>query len=256
MNEITSIKSTIVSAFVSNVNMRDDRTLLKYFELGKQLITCNVPKIIFLDEDMYQHVVTNMDICNENTRIYKISKKDSYLYRFEKYLTNFLLNTDNANKDTIEFMFTMCNKTEWVKDAILLNDFNTNNFIWVDFGIRHIFQCSDEDFHLKINELKYKEYDNVRISSIWWNLEDYHFNEETDIYDKIMWFFAGGVFGGNKNALLVFSERMKEKCIEIILTKGTIMWEVNIWYLIYIECNDLFYRYWCSNHNETLIDHY
>jgi hypothetical protein len=259
MDKNTFFKSTLVSAFVSNVNARDDRTLQKYFDLGKLLIQCDVPKIIFLDEEMHQYVVENMGeniLSNENTRIYKINKKDSYLYAFEKYLTNFQVNTDNLNKDTVEFMFTMCNKTEWIKEAILLNDFNTSNFIWVDFGIRHVFNCSDDEFIMKTNELKYKEYDNVRISSIWWNLQDYpHYNED-DIYNKIMWFFAGGVFGGNKNALLIFSEKMKNKCVEIIITKGTIMWEVNIWYLIHKEMDELFFRYWCSGHNETIIDHY
>jgi hypothetical protein len=253
------IKSTIVSAFVSDVNFRKDRNLQKYFDLGKLLINCDVPKIIFLDECMYKYFVENMGktiVSNTNTRIYKINKRDSYLYKYEKYLKNFQLNTDNSDKDTLDFMFTMCNKTEWIKKAIMLNDFNTSNYIWLDFGIRHVFKCSDEDFIYKVNKLKYIEYDNIRIASIWKNMQDYSwYNEDYDIYKKIMWFFAGGVFGGNKNALLTFSDKMKEKCMEIMLIKGTIMWEVNVWYLIYKECNELFSRYWCD-HNITIIDNY
>jgi hypothetical protein len=250
-------KTTLVSAFVSNVNMCNDRTMDKYFELGQLLINSDVPKILFFDETMYDYVINKLGkeiISNKNTRIYKINKKDSYLYRFDKYITDFQIITDNTNKDTIEYMFTMCNKTEWIKNAILLNDFNTSNYIWVDFGIRHVFQCSDKEFIEKIDNLKYKEYNNVRIASVWHNLQLYSYYEE-DICNKIMWFFAGGVFGGNKYALQEFSDRMKEKCIEIIITKKTIMWEVNIWYLIYKECNHLFDRYF-GDHNDLIISNY
>ena len=48
---------------------------------------------------------------------------------------------------------------------------------------------------------------------------------------------------------------MKTKYIEIITTKNTIMWEVNIWYLIYKENNDLFDLY-LSNHDDSIIDNY
>ena len=189
--------NTIVSAFVSNINNRDDITL-------------------------------------------KINS-----------LSQFNLNTDNPNKDTIEYIITQCNKTEWVKSAIELNTFNTNNFIWVDFGIRYIFNCSDKEFIEKIDELKYKVYKNVRIGNIW-NLQN---NYNINIYKDIAWYFAGGIFGGNKESLLHFSNKIKEKCIDIILTKNTLMWEVNIWYLIYIENKEIFDNYSC-NHNNSIIDNY
>ena len=44
---------TLVSAFISNVNNRDDRLLDKYYELGKVLLKTTINKIIFLDEIMY-----------------------------------------------------------------------------------------------------------------------------------------------------------------------------------------------------------
>ena len=48
---------------------------------------------------------------------------------------------------------------------------------------------------------------------------------------------------------------MKEKCIKIIEEKNTIIWEVNIWYLIYLDNKDLFDCYLC-NHDETIINNY
>jgi hypothetical protein len=153
-------------------------------------------------------------------------------------------------------MFTMCNKTEWVKRAIYLNYFKTENFIWVDFGIKHIFNgsfsyCSDEDFIEKINKLNDKKYNKVRIGGIWNISYDYNI----DIYKNVAWYFAGGVFGGNIHSLEKFGNLMKSKCIDIMTSKNTIMWEVNIWYLIYNENKLLFDIYGC-NHNASLIDNY
>ena len=242
--------NTIVSAFVSNINNRDDITLKRYYELGKLLLKSTVPKIFFVDETMF-NLINLLDYDISNTNIVKIEKKDIYLYEYINSLSQFNLNTDNPNKDTIEYIITQCNKTEWVKSAIELNTFNTNNFIWVDFGIRYIFNCSDKEFIEKINELKYKVYKNVRIGNIW-NLQN---NYNINIYKDIAWYFAGGIFGGNKERLLHFSNKIKEKCIDIILTKNTLMWEVNIWYLIYNENKEIFDNYSC-NHNNSIIDNY
>ena len=242
--------NTIVSAFVSNINNRDDITLKRYYELSKLLLKSTVPKIFFVDETMF-NLINLLDYDISNTNIVKIEKKEIYLYEYINSLSQINLNTDNPKKDTIEYIITQCNKTEWVKSAIELNTFNTNNFIWVDFGIRYIFNCSDEEFIEKINELKYKVYKNVRIGNIW-NLQN---NYNINIYKDIAWYFAGGIFGGNKESLLHFSNKIKEKCIDIILTKNTLMWEVNIWYLIYNENKEIFDNYSC-NHNNSIIDNY
>ena len=42
--------STLVSAFVSNVNERYTDSLTRYYKFGKLLLKSNTPKIIFLDE--------------------------------------------------------------------------------------------------------------------------------------------------------------------------------------------------------------
>lgn len=243
--------NTIVSAFVSNVNNRYDNSLFRYYNHGKLLLQSVVSKIIFVDEQMFNLIGNEYD--KTNTLIIKINKKDAYLYKHASKLSNFQLNSTDYTKDTTEFIFTMCNKTEWVKQAIALNYFKTDNFIWIDFGIKHVFTngCSNETFIEKINSLNYKIYKNVRIGGIW----DLNNEYNIDIYKDVAWYFAGGVFGGNKTSLIKFADLMKEKCIGIMNSKNTIMWEVNIWYLIYNENKSLFDRYIC-NHNSTLVDNY
>ena len=189
----------------------------------------------------------------ENTLLVEISKNNySYLHNYQHLLYNFHLNTDNYAKDTQEFIFTMCNKTEWIKKAIEINNFNTEHFIWIDFGIRYIFkEFTDIEFTEKINKLQFKTYDSVRIGGIW----NINYSYNINIYKDISWYFAGGVFGGNIQSLITFADKMKTKCLEIINKHNTIMWEVNVWYLIYLECNNLFNIYNCD-HNCSIIGNY
>ena len=247
--------TTIVSAFINFTNEREDIKLYNYYEYGKLLLQSTTPKIIFLDDLMMQLIGDNYD--KTNTILLKIDTTDLYLNQYKQEITQFKINTDNPKKDNMNFMFIMCNKTEWMKKAILLNNFNTTDFIWIDFGIRHVFSCNDNDFVNKIDQLYNKRYTNIRIGSIWDVNMDHTFQYylNNDIYKNIAWYFAGGIFGGNNKLLLVFAEKMKQKCIDIILSKHTIMWETNIWYLIYLENKELFDVYTCD-HNDSIIDCY
>jgi len=241
--------TTIVSAFISNMNKDKNRNFDYYLELGKLLLKTNIPKIIYVDEIMYEKI---KDYNNENTLIVLYDMKSSYLYKYinDEFLSNFNLNSTNLEKDTKEYMFTMCNKTEWVKEAIEINHFHSDNFMWIDFGIRHVFRC-DDSFTKYIENLNNKQYNKIRIASIW-NPE---VNININIYKDIAWYFAGGVFGGNSESLILFSEKMREQCLKIITERKEIMWEVNIWYLIYKDNKHLF-DFYQSDHNEIIVSNY
>lgn len=241
--------TTIVSGFLSKCNINVNRSFDKYVELGVKLLNINVPKIIFVDELMYDKIKS---YANEFTKIILYSKSESYLYPYinAEILCNFEVNTQTPLKDTMENMSVMCNKTEWIKKAIEINYFNTKQFTWIDFGIRHVI-TSDDNLNQYIFNLQQKSYDKVRIGSIWNVNHMYNIN----IYKNIAWYFAGGVFGGDKDKLLLFADKMKTQCIKIITEKQTIMWETNIWYLIYTEHPDLFEPYFC-NHNNSIIENY
>jgi len=239
---------TIVSAYITNINSRKDRSTEKYIEYGKILLQTKIPKIIFIDEIIFDEL---KEYSNELTHLIPIKKESIYFYEFKELLTNFKINSTSPEKDTIEYMFTICSKTDWIKKAIKLNFFNTSNFIWIDFGIKHVFNCEDNEFIKKIERLNNTLYKNIRIGSIW----DPDIKYGGDIYKDIMWYFAGGVFGGNKESLLLFSEKTKEMCMKIMVEKNTITWEVNIWYLVYKEFKELFNCYNCD-HNSSIIDNY
>jgi hypothetical protein len=239
--------TTIVSAFISNIN--NHRDIEKYIECGKKLLEIDVPKIIFVEQNIYD--IYLIDNCYNNTKFIIIKKEDIYFYEYYDKILNFNILKGNDTKDTLEYMFTMCNKTEWVKQAIEINFYNTKQFIWLDFGIYHVMN-NNLDFNDNIVKLYDKEYDNIRIASCW-DL-DMVYNID-NVYKYVAWYFAGGVFGGNCEKLLIFADLMKKKCLDIIEEKQHLMWEVNIWYLIYKDNKELFDPY-TANHNRSIITNY
>ena len=238
--------TTIVSAFISNVN--SNRNIENYIEYGKKLCSININKIIFIEEHIYNTYFKN-EIFPLTIFIF-ISKEQLYFYQYKKEdLTNFnKLQTDNPSKDTLEYMYVICSKTEWIRLAIELNIFNTEQFVWVDFGIYHIMNNDEKLFIHLITNLNNKSYENIRIASgTCYNLEQF--------YTKIQWFFLGGILGGHKDKLIEFADLMKKKCIDIMTHEKTIIWEVNIWFLIFLENQELFDRY-IANHNPSMLAFY
>ena len=170
--------TTLVSGFISNVNNRKDRNLEIYYNLAKKILVSEIKKIIFVDELMF-NLMKNDEY--PNTIIIKYDKNESYLWKNKDKIINFMLNTNNHEKDSLDYMLTMCNKTEFIRNAIEMNTFQTDNFVWVDFGINHVFNCSDEMFNNYLNKLN-KKYDKIRIGHIWNLSHDYNI----DIYNILV----------------------------------------------------------------------
>jgi len=237
---------TIVSAFICINN--SNRSIDKYIELGKILLKSNVNKIIFIDESIIDKF---KKYNNANTYIIPFKKENIYLYDYINKITNFQLNTITPGKDTIEYMFINIYKTEWLRMAIENNKYNTEQFIWIDFGIKHMFTDNETNFLNKLERLNNSNYNHIRIASIW----NVNSNTNKDKYKDILWYFAGSVIGGSAKLLIPFADLVKNETLTIINTYNTIMWEVNIWYLVYINNKELFEPYYC-NHDSSIIDNY
>lgn len=242
--------ATVVTAFMTNINTIDFRDIETYMEYGKKLLNQSIPTVCFLEKKVYEHFFKEEVDKYVNTKFIMFEKTDNYLYEFEDKLTKFSLKTDNPKKDTPGYMFIQCHKTEWVRRAIEWNPFKTENFIWIDFGIYHMIR-DDTEFAIAVYDATIKKYNSLRIASCRNPNQPY----EKDIYRDVAWFFGGSVFGGAKDKLLMFADKTKNKCLEIINEKKHLMWEINIWYLIYKSDPWLFDYYHC-NHNSTILQNY
>lgn len=243
--------ATVVTAFITKINNIDFRSYEKYIELGKKLLKQAIPTVCFLEKEIFQQYFEPELSQFPLTMFRLFERKEIYLYEYEPQLTDFHVMTDNVSKDTPGYMFTQCHKTEWVNMAIEENPFNTTNFVWIDFGIYHMIK-DDISFSVALKNLSRKTYDHIRIAScVDPNLISY----DKNIYREISWYFAGSIFGGNKDSLAEFAKIMKTTCIHLIETKQHIMWEVNIWYLIFQKHKTLFDPY-SADHNLSILDNY
>ena len=174
-------------------------------------------------------------------------------------ITEFGVDTQHPHKDTLDYMFVQCHKTEWVAKAIEYDKARGNwsesdMYVWVDFGIRHMFRSDiafDVAFHrMRDRCLAFSEKGpSVVYAAGCWNPNSVYYQ---DIYRQIHWIFAGSVFAGKSDALLEFAQRTKEKCLSIITQKRRLMWEVNVWYLVFLDKRNLF-SFYRADHNASIL---
>jgi len=283
-----------VSAFISRVNQRHDRCLEKYIDYGKKWMALPYPKIVFMEHDVvseylpetqnkqYEHKSDGVWY-NETTWIQYFNPRTMYFYEYvDKVRIPLDIHTQNPNKDTLEYMFVQCYKTEWMSLAIqhysvlipVLERMGYKTepqhlqYMWNDFGIFHMFEKHNPYPELlfrecyekleKRNATRYQialehnyDFSKVYFSSCWGNIG----LGSHDIYRNICWVFAGSVFSGFQTPLLKLSGFMREKCIELMTKHGRLMWEVNVWVLLKNEHPELFDYYIC-NHDPTMITHF
>jgi hypothetical protein len=245
--------TTIVSAFISNANTHQFHKNGDYIKNGKLFLKSTTPKIVFLDEGMFSQI-TEHDYDPENTKIILYGRNSVYYMKYLNYI-RFLPTTDQPGKDTREFLMLMWNKTEYLREAAILNPFNTTHFVWVDFGIRYVCKnSSDQEFIDKLNRIQRPlsaPANKIRIGGIWNPEREY----TVDIMAGVCWFFAGGVIGGDAETLMQFSDKMRTMCHELVMWQNRATWEVNVWYNLHKKHPELFDIY-PATHNETLLDGY
>jgi hypothetical protein len=268
----------IVTGFISQINDRADRNLSKYIELGKQLLSVEIDTTCFIERSVFNTWIlpvltsTVSECVNRGEFSYVVcghvhfvffEKSDLFLWPYRDVATQFKVNTGNPTKDTIEYMMVQCQKTEWIRMSIELHrEIGTSHseFTWIDFGSFHMFGGSVDTYQMALHSLM-NRIDNrvrmegksnvVRIAGCWEPTRLY----AQDIYRDICWIFAGSVFGGGDQCMERFAAKMRETCIRILTEKHTLMWEVNVWVLIYREIPELF-SWYKSDHSPILFDGY
>jgi hypothetical protein len=244
---------TLVSAFIMGVNKHPTRSIETYLQYGRILMSLKIPKILFIDKDIIDQLGNQLP---EYNTIIPYQFNQIYLSSEIERLRNVKVITDSPTKDTIEYMMVQCHKTEWIRQAIQLDIYHTDQYAWIDFGIYQLFaKSADPDVNLKFTDYLYqmgkKIYPLVRLPHIW----PLGLRSNRDLYRTICWYFAGGLFGGSKDSLIKFADHMKQSCLHLVEHKSWLMWEVNIWYLIYLDHPEMFDPYY-GDHNSTMLANY
>jgi hypothetical protein len=278
----------IVSGFISNINTRKDRDITKYLNFGAELMAVEIPMTIFIERSVFDQMDIGsgsggdfvyrirggiMDGIQQKYSYVKVGHitfvffemRDLFLWSYRALGHRFQLNTGNPAKDTIEYMMVQCQKSEWMAIASQLSDSlrgggQVVEYVWVDFGAFHMFGGKIDVFQTELYKLRGRINRRLlqtggsnRVTfAMCWNPTHVYYG---DIYKDINWLFAGSVFGGGGNALQQFALRVREKCLQVLRERNTLMWEINIWVLIYREAPELFALY-PSDHSEILFRGY
>jgi len=177
----------LVSGFVSGVNLRYDRDIGKYIDLGKRLVSLNFPLVLFLEKavvlEMVPDTFSRFDVrlldyggktysyisqWSDVEGTFSVSwlvlfeKEDLYFWNYRYLASAFHVETTNTEKDSLDYFLVQIQKLEWMRMAIALhrvhnevqNGSNEVPYAWIDFGIAHVFgDASDETFHSTMRDV-------------------------------------------------------------------------------------------------------
>lgn len=156
----------------------------------------------------------------------------------------------NAEKDTVEFLWVMMLKTEFLERAIYLDVFHTQSsvYAWLDFSISYIFKSPEGTLSfLKTLGHSQLELDTVYIPGCWGAKQTGGFAQH------ILWRFCGGVLLGNTDNLLEMNRLVNHHMPEFLLENGgTLTWEVNYW--AWMEYKGYFHPTWYyADHDDWML---
>ena len=234
--------TTFVTSFI-DLNTTEDRPLNRdtnfYIKKGKELLSNPYPFIVFIDKITYELI----DIKRDNILFHIISLSDLNLPNKDIMLPA----NRNLKKDTFYYLSIMCKKTFFIKKAIEMNPFNSTHFSWIDFGILHIIKNDNEmnKFHKSLERISNYKCNKIRIPGC------IHPDYIEFLSNRIIWSFCGGFFCGDKESLLIFCNET-ENIVSLLEKHNFLLWEVNIWLLIYKKNPELF-DWYPGDHNSTML---
>lgn len=276
----------LVSGFVSGVNVRGDRSIGKYIDLGKRLLILKFPLVLFLEKavvlDMVPDTFSRFELRRfsyggkpysyieqwsdaEGTFsvpwLVLFEKEDLYFWNYRHLASAFRVETTNKSKDSLDYFLVQIQKLEWMRMAIVLHrGCNDVPYAWIDFGIAHVFGDM-EVFCSTMRDVYSRVPTNgmgrgrVRFASCEKWKPDNPVVWALDIYTHVKWVMAGGVFLGWAEDVERLAGVFYERCFRILLEKQTLMWEVNILALLWNESRDLFELFPC-NHDASIVQTY
>lgn len=239
----------LVSGFINlNIlepNRDNNRSIVKYIELGQKLLDLEVPKIIFLDES----VIDKFKINESNTTIVKFNFEDLYLYQYHDIIISQCTNpSPNIVKDSKYYMMVQNQKPMWVTEACKLFP-EISHFYWIDFGIFHI-SNNDQLFSKTILDISCN-LDRIKIPGCWDPKQIQITDNQIFNSASVMWYFCGGFFIGHRNQLMLFNDLVKNQ-LNLMIRSKRITFEVNIWLSVYRDHPELF-DWYLANHDISMI---
>lgn len=223
---------SIISCYYKIKSKRSHNNYDTYINNLFNNINKNVNYILFTSRDLEEYFLTKTKLLN-NVKI--IIKEFDNIELFNKYKSIWKTQYDMDNqKNTgrgIECYVLWNSKLNFIKEAIELNYFESDKFIWMDIGM-----IRNNDYIGCLNNFpKYENISNDKIDIIL--LRNFNNPNQKFFQDEI---HIGGTYGGHKNSFIKFIELYYKKFDEYIANNRFIGCDQQIISSVYLENTNLF----------------
>jgi hypothetical protein len=242
---------TIVTSFY-NIRKMENNPLCEsrgedtYLDLANHFIL-QLPYnlIIFIDDSedankIHDFILKNRNVDYKNkTFIYRESFFKTYFFSYLDKITllreSFIIQNRNYHHESPYYIILNNNKFHFLEKAIELNIFDSNHFLWLDFGINHVAKNPE-----KINDWILDIPDKIKQMCLNPYLEKYL---EKDFFRFIYHHTSGGLFSGSKDNIKKYIQLFKNK-VEQIYKEDWYQIDEAIMTMIQRENPDLFEFYY------------
>lgn len=188
------------------------KPISEYFRLCKDLMELEVPMVIFTEESLSHQITELRKQFEEITKINVIKVEELWGYALLERLTRnmeiYQISNINKKKDTPLYITLTNSKYDFIEKVLKDNPFNTERYIWIDFGICHVAKNFNSirrwicNIGPKVRKLEITPY----VKKI-----------EPKIYFKTIYHnVAGGVISGDSNHLLEYCKLFKQYYVDIL----------------------------------------
>lgn len=228
--------------------------MAEYMARSRPLLALDLPKILFMPE-----------ACIAACRPHAHTESTTFVpFEAAEMATEMPIETSwqlpprrGEGHDTHEYMQVMLHKTAWMVQAAELRPTATH-LLWVDLGLIHVFPGRDPvAFQRAVRQAAQSPAPpetKVCIAGIWPHAGLTPEALQGPARQHVLWYLAGGVFGGHPAVLRRFHAEVKAE-LAVLAREQRCTWEVNVWALVLARCPELFAVYTAS-HNPTILTGY
>ena len=192
--------TTFVTSFINLENVEESAMSWR-FEKFEDIVKTGINICVFYDS-MSENRINEIACENPNVKMMnRFSIEDLISYKSCSEIENLEMPlTDNANKDTKEYMMMMNAKIEFIHETIKINPFGTKYFAWIDFSISKVFSTTRYvNILTGLNNINC----DTKMLAIPGCQENPIRNDDEMLY-SINWRFCGGFFFGDSESLEEF----------------------------------------------------
>jgi hypothetical protein len=239
--------TTLVSAFIDRYSydpITPTHSLDFYLEHGKALLDLDYPKIIYMEPHIISIMKGRIDTAKQTTIIPFTKEEMEFWPERQRFMSCPAPPNGNPNKDTHDYVIIQLNKVAWCTRASILNPYNTQLFMWVDYGINYLLR----NMSLK-NAVEYIQPSRVLPNTI--HIPGCQYFHPPSHPSQLVWKYCGSLFCGDRETLQKMQSDQRDVVMRL-LDAGYVTWEVTVWY----HMNAPYFDRYIADHNATMFTHF